>query len=322
MNNALVKVIEKSQLQQADTDNIYKYYQEFENIASEWESKAKEIIVTDESQTETMKQAREGRLFLKQTRVNVEKTRKELKEKSLRESQVIDGIAKALKDLITPIEEHLDRQEKFIEIKEQERKQKLYEERISILEPLEVNSSLYDLRNMSDDDFSKLVDSTKESIRLKKEEEIRLENERIAREKAEAEERERMRIENERLKKEREEQDRLLAIEREKREAEERAKKEALDKLEAEKLAQEQAEKEKIERQNSFKEKKSIFKKITNRSVLNRLSKMTDKELDQEFLVYDKDNDCRLNAWCFGDDLHEERTETMDCEDNALVVTD
>ena len=58
-------------------------FKEYEDIANEWNKKAYEIEVTDESQIELMQQAREGRLLLKAKRVEIEKTRKRLKEQSL-----------------------------------------------------------------------------------------------------------------------------------------------------------------------------------------------------------------------------------------------
>ena len=48
--------------------------------------------------------AREGRLFLAQKRIDVEKARKALKEQSLRKGQAIDAIAKFLTSLIEPTE--------------------------------------------------------------------------------------------------------------------------------------------------------------------------------------------------------------------------
>jgi len=50
-----------------------------------------------------------------------------------------------LKGLIEPIENHLEQQEKFVEIQEQRRKQLLKEERIALLAPYEVPTDFYDL---------------------------------------------------------------------------------------------------------------------------------------------------------------------------------
>jgi len=49
-------------------------------------------------------------------RIEIEKTRKALKEQSLRKGQAIDSIAKYLTSLVSPIEEYLKQQEDFAEI--------------------------------------------------------------------------------------------------------------------------------------------------------------------------------------------------------------
>lgn len=92
-------------------------------MAAEWEAKAKAIVITDVNQRADMEIARIGRLFLKEKRLTIEKTRKSLKEQSLREGKAIDGIAQVLKSLIEPIESYLEKQERFAEYREAERVQ-------------------------------------------------------------------------------------------------------------------------------------------------------------------------------------------------------
>ena len=171
-------------------------------LAAEWEEKAKTIVVTDASQTTDMKIARLGRLALREKRIDIEKTRKRLKEQSLREGKAIDAIANTLKRLIEPIEEYLDQQEHYVELKAAK-------------------------------------EAAEKAEREKKEAEAKAEEERIAREAAEREERERIRIENERLRKEKEEADRLRQ-EAEKKAADE--KRAADEKVRQEQLKTQQAE--------------------------------------------------------------------------------
>ena len=110
-------------------------FKEYEDIANEWNKKAYEIEVTDESQVELMQQAKEGRLLLKAKRVEIEKTRKRLKEQSLLEGRFIDSLAKRLFMIIEPAEEHLGIQERYAETKEQLRKAKLKIDRLALLNP-------------------------------------------------------------------------------------------------------------------------------------------------------------------------------------------
>lgn len=228
-NNKLQVLVNESGLETTKAKVLLDKFKDYFDIASEWETKAKAIVVTDESQTADMEMARVGRLFLREKRISVEKARKELKEQSLREGKAIDGIANVLKAVIVPIEEYLEKQEKFVELKaEAEREAK------------------------------------------RKEIERRMEEERIAEEKAnaaaEAAERERIRLENEQLKAEAVEREKAAAEERKKQEeilAKERAAAEAerskqakiLAKQKAEFLAKQKAIEEKARRERESAEK-------------------------------------------------------------------
>src|ERR1039457_5062030 len=112
MANEIEKVIEGSRLEKTKSQYIFEQFAGFFHAAKEWEIKAREIVITDESETSKMKQAREARLALKDIRVNAEKVRVSLKEQSLREGKAIDGVANVIKALIVPIEEYLEKQEK------------------------------------------------------------------------------------------------------------------------------------------------------------------------------------------------------------------
>jgi len=213
MANELSTIVNQAGLDETKSKSILENFNGFFEVAAEWEAKSKVIIVTDESQKDLMKQAREGRLFLKSKRVDVENKRKALKEQSLREGQTIDSIARILKNLIEPIELHLETQEKFAEIKEAQRKDALQAERIEILKPLNAPYQLYDLKNMAENDFNDLVNGLKSAIQARIDAERKAEEELIARVKAEADERERIRIENEKLRAEAAEREKQLAAE-------------------------------------------------------------------------------------------------------------
>jgi hypothetical protein len=128
-----------------------------------------------------MQQAREGRLLLKAKRVEIEKTRKRLKEQSLLEGRFIDSLAKRLFAIIEPAEEHLELQEKHTEIKEQLRKSKLKAERLELLTPYLhfLDLSQFDLSTMSDVAFNTIFNGAKVSLENfeKAQERIRLEQE-------------------------------------------------------------------------------------------------------------------------------------------------
>jgi hypothetical protein len=208
-SNELVEIIKQSELEPTKAQYILDNFSGYFALASDWEQKAKAIVITNENQKAEMKMAREGRLFLREKRIELENARKKLKEQSLREGKAIDGIANVLKALIVPIEEYLDKQEKFVEYKEAEKQ-----------------------------------------AQLKLEMEKKLEEERIAKEKADAEERERIAKENIQLKAEAEAREKAMQAEREKADAERRAleakvkaEAEAREKIEAEQRRKEAEEK-------------------------------------------------------------------------------
>lgn len=208
MNN-LQKIVSESGLEETKAQVILTRFQDYFQIASEWEARAKTIVVTDPSQREQMELARIGRLYLKEKRVAIEKTRKELKEQAIREGKAIDGLANVLKALIVPTEEYLERQEKYVEIKARE-----------------------------------------EQERLQAELDKKMEEERIVKEKTEAEERVRLNLENERLRKEAQIREQQMIEERLAANAKLKAERDkALEqsmKAEVEKKAREKAEAEKL----------------------------------------------------------------------------
>jgi len=121
--NKLEVIAKESQLPTTKSQSILEQFQGYFEIASEWESKVKAIVVTDENQKAEMELAREGRLFLKAARIDVEKTRVSLKAEALLESKAVDGMSNVLKALIVPLEKYLDKQEHFVEIREEEKRE-------------------------------------------------------------------------------------------------------------------------------------------------------------------------------------------------------
>jgi len=188
--NKLQVIVRESGLETTKAQFILEKFQNYFEIASDWEEKAKTLIVTNENQQAEMEMARVGRLFLRDKRIAVEKARKELKEQALREGKAIDGIANVLKALIIPIEQYLEQQEKFVEIREaakEDAKRKEIE------------------RRMEEERLAE------EKAKAEEQERIRLENEQL---KAKAVEREKQ------AKIERDRQEKLLADERAKAAAE------------------------------------------------------------------------------------------------------
>lgn len=201
MNQEITKLAENSLIEKSKSDYIIEKFSEFTTIATEWNEKANAIIVTDESQVELMKQAKEGRLLLRAKRIEIEKTRKSLKEQSLNEGRLIDSIAKSLTALVEPAEKHLELQERFAEIQEQKRKAELKAKRYELMLPyIEVlDPQTLQLDIITEEAFNGILNYAKSTLQTKRqlEKEAIEEQERI--EKVEAQDRENLRLENDRL---------------------------------------------------------------------------------------------------------------------------
>lgn len=162
------------------------HFSNFYTIAADWKAKAEAIKVSGTDQVAEMKMARTGRLFLKDKRVAIENLRKQLKEESLREGQAIDRVARELKGLIEPIETYLESQEKYAEIQENIRRSNLRDTRLPALVELGYNTSAGDPADLTEGEYTQLIDSLK-AIKAAKMEAERVEQERLERERRELE---------------------------------------------------------------------------------------------------------------------------------------
>lgn len=198
----MLAVVEQNHLQLDTAQNLQKQFAPLFTQARNAIEKSRGITVTDASQTLQIKMARLCRLELKAIRVAGEKTRKEIKEDSLRRSKAIDGFAAILNDLIGAEETRLEQQEKIAEMQEANRKAALRSDREKILTGIQVDPNLYQLGDMTEETFQQLVEGTKLARAAEAERKRKEEAERIEREAKEQAERERIRAENERLKEE------------------------------------------------------------------------------------------------------------------------
>ena len=184
----------------------------------------KDIVITNATQVEEIALAREKRLLLQKARTTADKVRKELKEDALKYSNVIQGIFNTLKDLTSPVEDYLEKQEKFVELLEAETKAKIKAERIAKLILYVEDISYYNFELMSDEVFEALLIQVKETFDKKKEAAEKIEKERLQQVENQKIEDEKMRIENAKLKKEAEEKSKLEEVENKKREAAQKKK--------------------------------------------------------------------------------------------------
>lgn len=260
--NQIVTVISQSSVETETAVMLKNAFMPFFDEANKWAESARQIIVTDESQTDLMASARKARLELKNIRIAAEKKRKELKEDSLRYGKAVQGVYNVIEFVISPIEKHLEQQERFVEIQAEKKKAEIKEARtIELAEYQEYVPLGIDYGSMVDDDFQKLLSGAMAQKTAKEEAEKKAAAEKIEKEKRDAEERARIEAENAKLKeiaaenetklKEAREAKEKAEAEQRKIEAENKRKKEEEDKIkaaaeEADRKAKNAPDKEKI----------------------------------------------------------------------------
>jgi hypothetical protein len=222
-NTESAVMVFETELNEAERVGLATTFNEFEVGITDLLKQAASIEVASIEDKEAMKLARSTRLALRQVRIDVEKTRKELKAESLLKGKAIDGMANIIKYKIEPVERDLQEKEDFVKRIEAERVAALVSERTSELAQLDVDCSCFDLGAMTDEAFGALLASSK-VVHAAKVAEAKAEADRQAKEARErAEEQERIRKENERLKAEAEAREAELQAERDAKEKAERA---------------------------------------------------------------------------------------------------
>lgn len=224
----------------------------------------KAALALDPAADGSSKIARTARLSIRTIRIEVEKIRKEKTDFFLRQKQAIDGEAKAIQTACDDYEGKLLLIEQHAERVETERKAKLTAERTEAISKYTQVSSAINYGDLSDEEFDAMLADAKTVFDLKAAEAKRLEEVRLAKEKAETEERERIRLENEKLKKEAEEREAQAKIERDKAE-----------KARVESEAKAKAERDEYERKAAA-ERAAVEEKA--KAEQRRLQEVADKE--------------------------------------------
>jgi hypothetical protein len=226
---ALLEIKKKNELSAETFDQLSEAYRPFFTEVHELLEQAKRVEVKDATEVTMIRHARELRLKLREQRVAADKLREQLKVDSNRRGNAIQSFFNLLKFKVEPIEEKLLAAEQFAERAEQKRMDELGKKRAEELRPY-TDPTVYAimLPGMAEDQYRRLFEGLKSAHEAAEAKKKKDEEERIAKEKADAEERERVRLENERLRKEAAEREAAAKAERErlakeKKDAEDRA---------------------------------------------------------------------------------------------------
>ena len=267
------------------------------NGVSKMRKQLDDVIVNDENDKTNMKLANTIRLGVRQVRLEAEKTfdakRAEIQTQMLSyktEDQLWLKAKQTMQILTKEIEENARWKEETRQRFEAEQKELKVQQRMVQVAKFAPELQRAEFENMSDENFNLFVAGIEKQYNDRIEAERKAEEERIAKEKAEAEERERIRIENERLKAEAEAKEKQLAEERakaevERKKIEEAAKKEreeAERKLkaqqEAAQIAAKKAEAEKAKLEAEIKDKAEAEEKARKEAEAKAIAEQKAKE--------------------------------------------
>lgn len=211
-----------------------------------------EVIVKQELNSETFKQARELRLKLVKVRTGIANVHKTEKAFFLASGKFVDALKNKLTSPIEQMEEKLAEIELYEVRLAKEAKEKLKTERLDLLSPYEVDTTFVSIEEMTEEQFNSFLSTNKLAFETKKENERlaeiaritaekKAEEDRKAKELADKLERESIEKENAELKKAAELKEKQLAKEREQL-AKEQAEKDRLARIESDKQAKINAE--------------------------------------------------------------------------------
>lgn len=249
--NELIQVVEQSGLDKTKGQKITETLSVFFDKAAEWQTTIESLTINSIDEVGKMKTAKEIRLSLKNKRLEGEKlvtAAREIVKNRMADDVLEDKLwlksGQIMKAVYDNLEGKAEWIEKYAERYEAEQKEIRKSERTAELTPYaEFVPFGIDLGNMSDEDYTKLLNGAKMQQNAKIEAEAKAEAERLENIRLENERIEKQRIENERLKAEAIEREKQIEAERVEREAEEvkakqereRIQKEADDKLAEEK---------------------------------------------------------------------------------------
>lgn len=280
--NELIQVVEQSGLDKTKGQKITETLSVFFDKAAEWQTTIESLTINSIEEVGKMKTAKEIRLSLKNKRLEGEKlvtAAREIVKNRMADDVLEDKLwlksGQIMKAVYDNLEGKAEWIEKYAERYEAEQKEIRKSERTAELTPYsEFVPFGIDLGNMSDEDYTKLLNGAKMQQNAKVEAEAKAEAERLENIRLENERIEKQRIENERLKAEAIEREKQIEAERVKREAEELKAKQEREKAEAEA----KSERERIKNEAAAKLAEEKRKAL---ELENQLKAEKQKELDR-----------------------------------------
>lgn len=288
--NELIQVVEQSGLDKTKGQKITETLSVFFDKAAEWQTTIESLTINSIDEVGKMKTAKEIRLSLKNKRLEGEKlvtAAREIVKNRMADDVLEDKLwlksGQIMKAVYDNLEGKAEWIEKYAERYESEQKEIRKSERTAELTPYaEFVPFGIDLGNMSDEDYTKLLNGAKMQQNAKIEAEAKAEAERLENIRLENERIEKQRIENERLKAEAIEREKVIEAERiEAKRIQDLKDKEAAEELEKQKAA---AEKIRLENEAKLKAEREERERVENELRLQKEAELA-KQLAAEQLA-------------------------------------
>lgn len=268
-----------------------------------------------------------ARMEVKRTRLEVEKTRKDLKADALRYSQAVDGEARRITALLEPIESHLEGQELAV-IQEKERLKKaeemrldkLAQERVDAMQSFGVGLSFMVARSMTNESFTEALRIAKDQAEVAEAQRKKAQEE-AARD-AERREIER-KAEDDRLKRERERHELEQAAiieERRKLNAEREALEKEIRKIEAQKA--EKARQEELERWAKEAAEKAVLEAQEKAKAESEAREKAEAEAEAHRLRLEEQRPDKIKLKAWATEIHEMVGPDVTTDAGKKIVTE
>lgn len=171
--------VKASGLEHKKAQVYFASYAPFMSMMDELEKEIDSLNSEDPGLEDSLK-AREIRLrFVKEVRKPAERKKDELKQTLLQETNLIQSLYNLVKSVSELKEGHLEKIEKHVELKEQQRKAELEKERLEYLEPFGFDATGFNLKEMDAATFEMVLAGAKAKHAQKLEDELNAEKERI-----------------------------------------------------------------------------------------------------------------------------------------------
>ena len=279
MSTELILSAKEYGLEPTRAEQLERFFVPMQETFRELDAEFKEIISAEEVTPELCEQASALRKRYVKVRTGADEAHKIAKANILIEGRAIDGLRNIVTFATAENEAHLRTIEEHFERIEEAKREKLLEERTAALFAVEADPSIYKLGEMHETVFQDLLAGKKKAFEEKKAAEAKAEQERIAKERADAEENERIRKENEQLKKAAEEREAAAAKER--KESDDKAA--AANAFANEQLRKEREAKEKAEAQVKAQKDKEAADALAKQKAEAKAKRAPDKKKLEDF---------------------------------------